>query len=260
MKKIIFLLFIILCVNPLFSSEFDELDKPPEGSHSGQMLLRFCIALGAPVGTVINAEKDFVENSTYTFEETDITKELLISHMYISFGGSFEYMFIDHLGAQVKLKKNYIMQRTSFGSQYENWSNPLYKDYSLYLGPTFHLTTRKMWDVSLSLFAGYSFGTFYATPVADEILENKVDSVVYNGPGEKSVNGFSAGTELNFLFYFSGGLFVSIGFDWTMNMLDFGSEFNLQNPQTSANYFSGETSSTVHSLGIIISAGYAFMN
>ena len=228
------------------------------------MFLRFCVSLGAPVGDVITAEEDFVKNSTYTFDETDITKELLISHMYISYGTSFEYMFIDHLGAQFRFKRNYIMQRTSFGAEYQNWSNPMYTDFSLYLGPTFHLTTRKMWDVTLGLYAGYSFGTFEPTPVAGEILSeydyvsHTVDD--YKSGGKQSVNGFSAAAELSVSFYFSGGLFISIGFDWTMNMLDFGEKFNLQNPQTEVYYFQDSTSSMVHSMGLMVSAGYAFMN
>jgi len=239
----------------LFASRFDELDKPPEGAYKGQMLLSGFVLIGVPVGKIIDAENDFLNSSTYELIQDEVWKKLMVTHMTFGFGLSFEYMFFDHAGLKTRIKRTVIIQRTIFGSQYENWSKKIYSDFSFYLGPAFHLTSRKQWDVTLTPLAGVAVGKFQATPVARELVDS------YAGEGDRTVTGFTCGTELNFTVYFSGGLFISLGFDWTMNLLQFDSEFNLTNPdQPASPYFPGKQTADVHSLTFIISAGYAFLN
>ncbi|MCP4135152.1 MAG: hypothetical protein GY754_29560 [bacterium] len=251
-SKIITLLIVIFAAGTAYSSQFDELDKPPEGAHQGQMLLGGIMTMGMPLGGIISGEEDFLSGTSYELGSGS-WKELMVSHLAFDFGIFFEYMPIDHLGARVKVKKTVIIQRTIFGSEYENWSRALYSNYSFYLGPTYHLTTRKQWDVTCTAYFGYSIANFSATPIATKLI------TAYAGNGDQSLNGFALGAELNFTAYFSGGLFISLGCDWNLYFVSFDS-FNLTNPKNSATYLSGETSSNIHTISFAISAGYAFAN
>ena len=258
MKKLIlfFAIINILLIPRLgFSIKFDELDKLPEGAHKGQMMLGVFISLGSSLGEQIDAENDFLEYNTYTFSENDITKKLMVTHLSLSVGLQFEYMPIDYLGVKTKIKTTSIIQRTIFGTQLENWSKTLYVDFSFNVGPSVHVTNRKQWDFTLTPVIGYAVGEFRATPIANALVTGYSD-------GPKSIiHGLTFGTELNFTAYFSGGLFLSLGFDWTMNMLTFGNEFNLTNPVSPNNrYFEGKKTSSIHSLSFIVSSGYAFSN
>lgn len=250
MKKIIFL-FLLLFAGSSFAAEFDELDKPPEGAHEGQMLLGFFSVFGVPGGSFIDAEKDFVDGSTYTFQDSDITKELDVSHLSFGIGISFEYMPIDYIGACVKLRRTYIVQKTNFGSEYENWKGYLYRDISLFIGPAFHATNRKRWDFILTPMLGYAFSKYNATPVAKQLLDG------YEGKTQKSSNGLAYGAELTCTIYFSGGLYISLGGEWIRNKIDLGSAFDLTNPQT-GNKYTASSSGEMTSLNALVAIGYAF--
>jgi len=263
MKKIVSAIFITLLMASLaWASKFDELDKPPEGAHKGQMLLGAFFAMGGVFGEIIEAENDFVKGSTNEFKSNEIIKKLWIDHLGFSIGVCFEYMYIDHMGVKAKLKKTIVMQRTLFGSQYKNWNEFLYDDYTICVGPTFHATNRKQWDFTFTPVIGVSFGKLNATPIADKLVKSDNAATPYNykGPGEKDVINFTCGGEFNFTVYFSGGLFLSIGFDYTMNLIQLDRAYELTNPETGNEYFKGQDSSYLHSLSFILSAGYAFSN
>ena len=262
MRRILTILLILGASMPLLAaSELDELDKPPEGAHEGQILIGGFVTIGGALGQLPKAEDAFVDNSYYLFTENNQAKALWLSHLAFSFGITGEYMFLDRLGARARIKRTYILQRTLFGSDYENWSYSVYRDFSFYIGPALHLTTRRQWDVSLTPLVGFYVGVFQSTPVAKKILKDYVSDpdVDYAGEGKKSVSGFTTGAELAFTAYFSGGLFISLGADWTMSMVRFDKKFSLTNPQTSKSYTLG-TNPSIHTLGIIITAGYAFYN
>jgi len=256
MKKLIIILSIILlCYEHALSSKFDDLDKAPEGAHYGQVLIGTFVSIGNPIGDVIKAEKSFLKGSTYTFLESSIIKEFPVSHLSFNMGFSFEYMPIDHVGIKSKIKRSVIIQRTVFGTDYKNWTQTLFTDYSFFLGPAFHLTNRKQWDFTLTPLIGYSILEFSATPVAAHLM--RIDG--YYGSRIRGANNFVFDLEFNFTAYFSGGLYFSIGFDWNLYMLQLGNGFFLQNPQTSI-YYPMKSSSKMHILSFIFSIGYAFSN
>lgn len=254
MKKIKFLILLIcLFVNySAISSQFEELDKPPEGAHEGQMFLGGFVSIGIPSGTLITEEENFVKGNIYTFDESEITKELLVTHLSYDFGISFEYMPIDYIGAKTKLKRVIIVQRTIFGSNFQNWSETLYNNYSLLLGPSFHLTNRKQWDVTLTPMIGYAFAEYNATPIAADLISG------YSGDRKRTVNGITYGAELNLTIYFSGGLFISIGTDWSKYPVNFSPSYSLT--QGGNSYMDGKSSGNIQSINLVISAGYAFDN
>lgn len=249
----VFIIILLFIPSSVFTVEFDELDKPPEGAHSGQMLLGAFLSIGIPFGPLIDAEHDFLENTTYSFDN-ETTKLVEVSHLSFGFGFTFEYMPIDHLGIKTNLRRSLIIQRTNFGSEYENWRGTLYSDFSLYFGPTVHATTRRSWDFTMTPLFGYYIGSYNATPVAKKILEG------YNGKTEKSVKGISYGVEINFSTYFSGGPFLTLGIEWIRNDLDLGSSYQLNNPQTTHSYYQGKTSGTIDTINFKLSSGYAFSN
>ena len=121
------LLFTLIISNRAYSTEFDELDKPPEGAHKGQMLLGGFVCIGVPMGDLVDAEDDFLEDSVYTFDN-EVTKSIEVSHQSFAFGISFEYMPLDHIGSITRLRKTYIVQRSNFGSAYQNWRGYIYRD------------------------------------------------------------------------------------------------------------------------------------
>jgi hypothetical protein len=261
-KKLILGIFIfsnLILANTVWGSEFDELDKPPEGAHEGQFLLGAFFAFGWPRSTLIDAENDFLQGSYYKFDN-DISKSLEVSHQSYAFGLSAEYMPIDHFGANLRLRRTYIVQSTIFGSEYQNWKGYLFKDISFYLGPAIHATTRKSWDFVLTPLIGYSIAKYNATPVAKKILQSyDTTPVKYSGDTGRQSKGLSYGSELNCTIYFTGGLYVSIGGEWIRNKLKFDREFDLTNPQTHKKYSAG-TSATIDTYSVIISAGYAISN
>lgn len=239
------------------ASQFEELDKPPEGAHEGQMFLGGYVSIGIPSGDIITEEKSFVTNNTFTFDESEITKELLVTHLSYDFGISFEYMPIDYIGIKTKLKRVIIVQRTVFGSNYQNWSETLYNNYSFLLGPAFHLTNRKQWDITFTPVIGFAYAKYEATPIAAKLLSS---SVYTNSENRKrDVNGIVYGAELNLTIYFSGGLYISIGGDLNKYPITVSPEFNLS--QSSGNsYLDGKSSGNIQTMNLALSAGYAFSN
>lgn len=250
--KLIILTLFIFRGTAVFSSQFEELDKPPEGAHEGQMLLGGFFSIGFPYGDAITAEEDFVKGNTYTFEESQITKELLVNHLSYDFGIFFEYMPFDHIGAKSKLRRTVVVQRTAFGSDYQNWNEDLYENFSLVFGPSFHLTSRKIWDITLTPEIGYALAEYHATPVAAELITG------YSGDRNRDISGFIYGAELSLAIYFSGGFYLSMGTEWTSYSFSFSPAYNLS--QNGKTYLDGASSTSMQTINFIVSAGYAFSN
>jgi len=236
-------------------ANFAELDKPPEGAHAGQMFLGAFLTMGAPVGPIFKEEESFVKGEDYEIS-SGIYKKLWVSHLSFNFGAAYEYMPIDHLGVKGKLKYNMTIQRTLFGPDYQNWTSTIYQDLSFLVGAAGHLTNRKQWDVVLTPVLGYSIAWFKPTPIAAQLLSGTYD---YSNGGTRRADSFILGSELNFTTYFSGGLYLSIGFDWTMNFTKFSSPFSLT-LDTVNYYYENETKAFFHTVSFIISIGYAFSN
>ncbi len=231
------------------SSKFEELDKPPEGARKGQMLLGGYFSMGYPQGKVLDAENDFVKDYSYEISD-DIYKLLWVSHLSFSYGASYEYMPIDYLGVKARLGRMFLVQRTRFGSEYENWREILYDEYSILVGPSLHATTRKRWDFTLTPFIGYVMADYTPTPIAKKLIAD------YDAGQPKDVSTYAAGAELNFTGYFSGGLYITFGFDWQVRFLDFGGGFTLEREGLA--FFPGGRDSRIYSYSFIFSAGYAF--
>ncbi len=254
-KKFLIILIVLLCrFSYAETSQFEELDKPPEGAHEGQMLLGGFVSIGFPYGDLITGEEDFVKDNTYTFDESEITKELLVTHLSYDFGMSFEYMPIDYVGLKTKFKRVIIVQRTRFGADFQNWSKTLYSNYSFLAGPSFHLTNRKQWDITLTPVLGYAFAEYEATPIADDLVSG------YKGDGTRDVSGITYGAELNLTIYFSGGLYISLGTDWNNYPVKFSPGYSLSQTIGSeeVTYLDGKNSGSIQTINLAISAGYAF--
>lgn len=256
--KILLIMLFLMAGTALFSSQFEELDKPPEGAHEGQMLLGGFFSIGIPYGDAIKGEEDFVKGNTHTFSDSQITKELLINHLSYDYGIFFEYMPLDHIGVKTKLRRSVVVQRTAFGSNYQNWNEDLYENYSFVLGPSFHLTARKQWDIALTPEIGYAFAKYHATPVAAKL----VDTYTNDEDRDRDVNGIIYGAELSLAIYFSGGFYLSLGGEWTSYNLAFSPGYNLNQTVGSENrrYLDGKSSTSMQTINFIVSAGYAFSN
>ena len=244
---------ILLFTGPLFAIDFDELELPPAGAHEGQMLLGAFVTAGMARGDIIDGENAFVEDTTYTFEN-ETTKLLEVAHLPLSFGISFEYMPIDYVGLKTRLRRTFIVQRSTFGPDYENWRESLYSDYSFFVGVSLHATNRRRWDFTLTPLVGYSIYSFTATPVAGQILSG------YSGKMIREGSGFVYGAELNCTIYFSGGLFLAMGYEWMRNPVEFSESFDLANPQTGTRYMDGSSGGQIETHSFILTAGYAFSN
>ncbi len=260
MKKLTIILLTIFSATSIMASEFEELDKPPEGAHEGQMLLGGFVSAGMPFGELITAEDDFLTGNWYILGSGTM-KELIVNHLSFDMGVSFEYMPIDRIGAKSKLRYSTIVQRTAFGSENENWNKKLFSLYSIILGPTFHLTTRKQWDVTFTPEFGYGFGQYEATPIASKLVAN------YNNGSKKDISSFIFGSELNLTIYFSGGLYMSLGTEYTYYPISFSPSYSLSQPldnTTNANgngrTYSAGSGGSLQTMNLILSVGYAFSN
>ena len=253
MKKLLIIIFLFISAfSYAETSRFEELDKPPEGAHEGQMFLGAAIGMGIPFGDIISEEKNFVKGNIYTFEDIGTTKELLVTHLSYDYGFTFEYMPVDYIGAKSKLKRIVTVQRTVFGSDYKNWNESIFECFLLTAGPSFHLTNRKMWDITLSPFLGYYTGEYSATPIADRLIDG------YSGSTKRDVSGFAYGAELSVTGYFSGGLYISLGVEWSSYQMSFSPSYNLtQNGNT---FMDGKNSGSLQTANLVLSAGYAFDN
>lgn len=266
MKKVIATVVFLAMALSAHAAHFEELDKPPEGAHKGQMMLGAYATIGVPFGTIIDAEKNFIRNSTYTFTNNLITKKIMLQHLCFSYGIFYEYMPVDYLGIKVKIRRSSIIQRSQFGSEYQNWTKMTYNDFSFFLGPAIHFTARKAWDISIAPVVGYALGRYSAAPIASQLIFSRtVPSLLhyfcfYTARQKKKAYNLVVGAELNLSMFFTGGFFLSFGFDWTMNMLKFANDYYINNLQTYAWFFANKNSSYVHSTCFMLSAGYAFSN
>ena len=253
MKRLLIIIILLLsALSPVSGSKFEELDKPPEGAHKGQMFLGGVVGIGIPFGDMISSEKKFLKNEIYIFSDIGTTKELAVTHLSYDYGINFEYMPMDYIGGKTKLKSIVVVQRTLFGSNYKNWNESIFESFLLPAGPSFHLTNRKMWDVTFSPFLGYYTGEYSATPIADRLIDG------YSGSTKRDVSGFAYGAELSVTGYFSGGLYISLGVEWSSYQMSFSPSYNLtQNGNT---FMDGKNSGSLQTANLVLSAGYAFDN
>jgi hypothetical protein len=256
MKKLIIILLTFFSANSIMASEFEELDKPPEGAYKGQMLLGGFVCAGIPFGELITAEDDFLAGNIYELS-SGTWKELIVNHLAFDMGISFEYMPIDHLGAKGRLRYTSIVQRTAFGRENENWNERLFRLFSITLGPSFHLTKRKQWDITLTPELGYGLGSYEPTPIAARLIEN------YDNTGAVDISCFFFASELNLTIYFSGGLFMSLGAEYTYYPLS----FSISNPLTqpppdtgNGKTYTADSGGSLQTISLNISVGYAFLN
>lgn len=271
----IIILALFLGAAPLaFASQFEELDKDPEGAHRGQIFLGAFASIGGIFGELIDAENQFINYSTYTFTSNSITKMIKVNTMPMGYGLLFEYMPIDHLGLKTKIRRSTTIQRTMFGSQFQNWSRITYSDFSWYAGLSAHVSNRKQWDITFTPLLGYALATYRAAPIASLLIPEgylyqallgrttmSVDQALgFSGARKKTVNYLTVGGEANVCAYFSGGFFLTIGFEWIMNIIQLKKAFFLQNPQNYRYFYPGRRESYLHSYMISLSAGYAFYN
>ncbi len=246
----------VLCILflPVLSiaSEFDELDKPPEGFYKGQIIIVGSVSMGVPYGDLISAEEKFTKTTPYTFEN-EITKLIYLSHLSFGLAIAGEYMPIDYVGIRSKIRRSLIVQNTNFGSDYQSWKKTLYSDYSVYFGPSFHVTYRKPWDIALSPMIGYAFATYNPTPIAKTLISN------YTAPPSEEYTSFVYGVDCTLSIFFSGGLVVQIGGEWIRNNVLFSSTPDAVNPQTNQVFYN-KKSAVIDSILFCVSAGYAFLN
>jgi hypothetical protein len=250
--SVFFLLFIFI-TGAIAKSKFEDLDKDPIGAHKGQILLGAFFSMGGILGDTVTQENLFIANTVYTFSSSGTSKLVWLADIGFSAGLIFEYMPIDHLGIRTKFKGTLNIQRTLFGANYQNWSQVNYRDFSLYAGLAAHVTNRKQWDITFNVLAGYAAAGLTPATVAYALNKTAYSTEVYAG-------GYTMCGEVNFTAYFSGGLFFSIGFDWTMNMISVAAPFTFTNSQTGAVFASEKKDFINHTLSFIFSAGYAFSN
>lgn len=260
MKKLIIILITVFWTTSILASEFEELDKPPEGAHEGQMLLGGFVSAGLPFGDLITAEDDFLNSNWYVLNSGTM-KELIVNHLAFDLGICFEYMPVDHVGAKSKLRYNAVVQRTAFGPENENWSAVLFSSYSILLGPSFHLTVRKQWDVTFTPEVGFCFGEYEATPIASKLAYN------YNNDGIRDISGFIFGSELNLTIYFSGGVYISLGTEYSYYPISFSPAYSLTQStgsDTTSNgngrTYSTPSGGSLQTVNLTIAVGYAFAN
>jgi hypothetical protein len=254
--NVIVLIAVFLAVPiSVFAADFEELDKPPEGIYKGQRLAGGYIALGIPFGSAIKAEKKFVKGSTYTFTDSDTTKSLWLTHLSFALGVYGEYLPMEYIGIYGRIGAERVVQRTNFGRNFSNKRSYLYKGYSIMLGPNFHATNRKPWDVSLAPLIGYTFGTYHATPIADRCLQG------YNPSHSKNrISTFIYGVEMRLSIFFSGGFIMSLSGEWVRIPVKLSKPIAEQNTQTGRRFMNGGKSGNIDNIRLVLGIGYAFKN
>lgn len=248
--------YLILLVIPflLAATNFDDLDKSPDGAYKGQIFLSGTLGAGLPYGEIIDAEDSFTKDLTYTFEDSQVTKEVLITHLTLAASLDAEYMPIDYVGVKIMLSANNVLQRSLFGSDYKNENLYLYRNYGAAIGPNFHLTKRKQWDVRLFPYLGYGYGIFEAAPVVNSL---------YDGfDPDSTTKGMAIlyGVNLSFAYYFKGGFFLSSGINWINYQIEINPNIKRTSPTPSATYNDGKTSGTLSEVILEFSVGYAYYN
>ncbi len=255
---------VLLNTVQLFAADFEELDKPPEGIYRGQILAGGFFSFGIPSGSIIDAEKSFVKGSTHTFSDSETTKALWITHLSYSYGVFGEYVAYDHIGVYAQFGGINIVQRTDYGKDYSNSRKNLYAGVMFLLGPNFHLTDRRPWDVSLCPMIGYTYGKFHATPIAASAINSNESGTLektYSPSGSKTqIRTLIYGANLKVSVFFSGGLAISLGGEWIRIPIKMDGPIKETNPQTGKQYLKGKSSGNIDNMRLFISAGYALKN
>lgn len=253
MKFLICAICILFSCNLPALSRLDDLDKNPVGAYGGQALFGASISLGIPSGSLMAAEDSFVQDTTYTFTEQEITKTVVISHLNYSASLFGEYMFVDRFGARLTLNRNYVIQRTHFGKNYKNESYPLFQDVAFLLGPTIHSTIREPWDVVFIPQLGLSMASYDPAPCADVLFTDFSQDKVF----EQNI--FVFGIEVHGMYYFENGVFVSAGIAYTHITLEH-EPFGREAPEPVVEYNDGKSEATLGLTRFIVSFGYALFH
>jgi hypothetical protein len=253
MKLLNSLIFIFISAILIAQTRLDDLDKNPIGSYGGQALFGGSVSLGIPSGTSMSAEDEFAKDTTYTFEEQEITRTVVISHVNYSISLFAEYLFVDRFGARLTMNRNVVLQRTHFGKNYKNESFPLYQDVSFLLGPTAHLTIRESWDAVLVPQIGYALASYDPAPCLDILFDEfSQDSVFDQGI-------FVYGAELHGMYFFDNGIFISAGVSYTHIDLNYDS-FTRTTPEPSIDFNNGSNTATLGLTRFLITVGYSLFN
>ncbi|HQE59074.1 MAG TPA: hypothetical protein PLA54_07785 [Spirochaetota bacterium] len=250
------IVFVLFSSGALYSADrsvFEDLDKPPEGAYAGQIFAGASLGMGLVSGSIIKAEKDFVSGTTYSFEDSEVTKKVELQHYSFAFSMFGEYMPLDHFGVKGKISRAMVAQKSTFGADYPNEQGFLLKTWNITFAPVYHVTVRREWDVTIAPFLGYSIGTFNAIPVAKGLFDT-IDSKT-----SQSSNSLIYGIEINGTLYFSGGFFLSLGAEWTRYNISIDNDINRTSP-SALTYNNGSKSGNIDTYIIQISAGYAFRN
>lgn len=247
---VIFLLSVVQKTHAL--TRFEDIDKNPIGTYQGQFLFGAYQAFGFPFGEVIAAEEDFLDGTTYTFEEQEITKTIVISHLNISFAAFCEYVFLDHFGARLTFSYSSVIQRTHFGIDYNNESLDLYKDYSIFLSPTYHLNVRKRWDVAFIPKFGAAFISFSPTPIADKLVEDFSQEQTFDQTS------FIFGLRVEGLYFFENGVFIQSGLEWNYTSLT--ADPISRTDSSAIEYNNGSSETSINFFRFSVGAGYALFH
>ncbi|MBN2433788.1 MAG: hypothetical protein JXK07_00825 [Spirochaetes bacterium] len=250
-KKSLILYFIIFLNTNLHAiSRLDDIDKDPIGAYQGQILLGAFFSIGIPFGSAIDSEKEFIDKTTYTFEEQQITKTVVINHLNYSVYIFGEYIFYDHIGLRLNIGHNNVLQRTNFGKNYKNYSNSLYNDISILVGPSFHLTVRKKWDVVLIPQIGYSFASYAPAPSANDLFDSFDQKTTFTD------SSIVWGSQIEGVYYFSNGFFLTTGLAFTYQSLSL-KPFSRTQPPPSKEFNDNSSEVNLSLFKIYVSVGYA---
>ncbi|MDA3899978.1 MAG: hypothetical protein PF637_05595 [Spirochaetes bacterium] len=249
-KSLRYIVFFGLIANLLALSRLEDIDKEPVGAYKSQILFGALISMGIPFDSAIEKETDFIKDTAYTFEEQEITKTVVLNHLNYSAHIFAEYIFMDHIGSRLSFGYNSVIQRTGFGKDYKNESKTLYKDFSILIGPAFHLTTRKRWDLVLIPQVGYALASYTPAPVANTLFDS------FDQKKSFSDSSLIFGGQLEATRYFTNGLFISSGFAYTRQTLTFKT-FGMEAPLPEKSFNNGSNNTTLSIIKFYISAGYA---
>lgn len=249
-KSLILILTLFLNINLPAISSLENIDKDPLGAYRGQILIGALFSIGIPFGSAIDSEEEFIDKTTYTFEEQQITKTVVINHLNYSAYVFGEYIFYDHIGVRLNIGHNNVLQRTNFGKNYKNYSSSLYNDISVLAGPSFHLTVRKRWDVIFIPQLGYSFASYTPAPSANNLFDSFEQNTTFTD------SSIVWGSQLEGVYYFTNGFFLSTGLAFTYQTLTL-KPFDRIQPSPSKEFNNNSSEVNLSLLKFYVSVGYA---
>jgi hypothetical protein len=93
-------------------------------------------------------------------------------------------------------------------------------------------------------------------------VASQLDIAYTGGSRKRNVNSLFYELELALAVYFSGGFYMSMGAQWSYFTMGFSPTFDISQTVNgnSYEYMEGKSSSSLQSISVTISAGYAFLN